>query len=99
MYRMFYQNVHKYLTLDIINSLQLELQSEFLTADEKTKKEWKKKINRSSIHDLQFLSKVKMVTKPINDQPKPVPKEADRKRALTGQVSVYNDEIWRESLQ
>lgn len=41
MYRMFYQNVHKYLTLDIINSLQLELQSEFLTADEKTKKKEK----------------------------------------------------------
>lgn len=98
MYRMFYQNVHKYLTLDIINSLQLELQSEFLTADEKKKKEWKK-INRSSIHDLQISSKVKMVTKPIKDYPKPVPKEADRKRALTGQVSVYNDEIWRESLQ
>lgn len=53
----------------------------------------KKNINRSSIHDLQISSKVKMVTKPINDQPKPVPKEADRKRALTGQVSVYNDEI------
>lgn len=42
MYRMFYQNVHKYLTLDIINSLQLELQSEFLTGRKDEKKMNKK---------------------------------------------------------